>query len=188
MSANQTVDPEEIAELIGRCKLATSVSEFHGSLVGFISAGGHLSSQDSLLTALAFEADPAPTADELAMLARLRHQTEAWLADTDLTFEPWLPEDDSSLGERTHGLVDWTRGFLGGFGLGGSPETAKSLTEEAQEVLKDMATIATSDFDFEEGDADEDALIEIVEFVRVGALLLHAEIGSHHEPASDTLH
>jgi uncharacterized protein YgfB (UPF0149 family) len=62
------------------------------------------------------------------------------------------------------------------------------LTEEAQEVLKDMATIATSDFDFEEGDADEDALIEIVEFVRVGALLLHAEIGSHHEPASDTLH
>ena len=40
MSANQTVDPEEIAELIGRCKLAMSVSEFHGALVGYISAGG----------------------------------------------------------------------------------------------------------------------------------------------------
>lgn len=192
MSANQTVDPEDIAELIGRCKLATTVSEFHGSLVGFISAGGHGAggqfSQGSLLKSLEFEADPAPTADEQAMLVRLRHQTEAWLADTDLTFEPWLPEDDASLGERTDGLVDWTRGFLGGFGLGGTPETAKSLTEEAREVLNDMATIATSDFDFEEGDADEDALIEIVEFVRVGALLLHAEIGGHHEPASDTLH
>ena len=141
MSANQTVDPEEIAELIGRCKLATSVSEFHGSLVGFISAGGHLSSQDSLLSALAFQADPVPTADEQAMLARLRHQTEAWLADTDLTFEPWLPEEDASLGERTNGLVDWTRGFLGGFGLGGTPETAKLLTEEAQEVLPGIVVV-----------------------------------------------
>src|SRR3954468_16268199 len=147
MSANQTVDPEDIAELIGRCNLATTVSEFHGSLVGFISAGGHF--HGSLLDALQFEPDPAPAADELAMLNRLRHQTENWLADGDLTFEPWLPEDDASLGERTNGLVDWARGFLGGFGLGGTPETAKSLTEDAQEVLKDLATIATSDFDFE---------------------------------------
>jgi uncharacterized protein len=187
MSANQTVDPEDIAELIGRCKLSTSVSEFHGSLVGFISAGGHFQ-HGSLLEALQFEADPAPTADEQAMLARLRRQTEAWLADTDLTFNLWLPEDDASLAERTEGLVDWTRGFLGGFGLGGTPETARSLTEDAQEVLKDMATIATSDFDLEEGDTDEDSLIEIVEFVRVGALLLHAEVGARHTPASDTLH
>ena len=187
MSANLPVDPEDIAELIGRCNLATSVSAFHGSLVGFISAGGHIH-KGTLLDALAFEAAPAPTADEVAMLERLRHQTEAALADPDLTFEPLLPEDDASLGERTTGLVDWTRGFLGGFGLGGTPETAKSLTDDAQEVLRDLATIATSDFDYEEGDTDEDALIEIVEFVRVGVLLLHAEVGARHEPASETRH
>jgi uncharacterized protein YgfB (UPF0149 family) len=187
MSANQTVDPEDVAELIGHCKLTISVSEFHGSLVGFISAGGHFR-QGSLLDALQLEADPAPAADELAMLARLRHQVEASLADPDLTFEPWLPEDDASLGDRTTALVEWTGGFLGGFGLGGTPETANTLTEDAQEVLRDLVSIATSDFEFEEGDADEDALIEIVEFVRVGALLLHAEVGARHEPASDTRH
>ncbi|MGE7137215.1 UPF0149 family protein [Luteibacter sp. NPDC031894] len=188
MPANQTVDPEDIAELIGRCKLATSVSEFHGSLVGYISAGGRFS-HGSVLDALQIEPDPAPSADEQAMLARLRHQTEAWLADTDLTFGPWLPEEDAPLAERAEGLTEWTRGFLGGFGLGGTAETAKALSEDAREVLKDMATIAATEFVLDEDvEGDEESLTEIEEFVRVGALLLHAEAGGRNEPASDTLH
>ncbi|MGN6090750.1 MAG: UPF0149 family protein [Luteibacter jiangsuensis] len=188
MPANQTVDPEDIAELIGRCKLATSVSEFHGSLVGYISAGGRFGA-GSLLDDLKFEPDPAPTADEEAMLTRLRHQTEAWLADTDLTFGPWLPEDDAPLAQRAEGLTEWTRGFLGGFGLGGSAEKAKELSEDAREVLRDMATIAASEFELDEDvEGDEESLTEIEEFVRVGALLLHAEAGPRNHPSSDTLH
>ena len=188
MPANQTVDPEDIAELIECCKLSTSVSEFHGSLVGYISAGGRFP-HGSVLEALQLEPDPAPSADEQAMLGRLRHQTEMWLADTDLTFGPWLPEEDAPLAARAEGLADWTRGFLGGFGLGGTPETARSLSEDAREVLKDMATIASSEFELgEDVEGDEDSLTEIEEFVRVGALLLHAEVGSRHEPASDTRH
>ncbi|HEY4293311.1 UPF0149 family protein [Luteibacter sp.] len=188
MSANQTVDPEDIAELITHCNLATTVSEFHGSLVGYISAGGRFP-PGSLLDALQLEPDPAPTADEQAMLGRLRHQTEAWLADTDLTFGPWLPEDDAPLAERAEGLSEWTRGFLGGFGLGGTVETAKTLSEEAREVLKDMATIAATEFELDEDvEGDEESLTEIEEFIRVGALLLHAEASGRNEPASDTRH
>ena len=104
MPANQTVDPEDIAELIERCKLSTSVSEFHGSLVGYISAGGRFP-HGSVLEALQLEPDPAPSADEQAMLGRLRHQTEMWLADTDLTFGPWLPEEDAPLAARAG--LDW---------------------------------------------------------------------------------
>jgi len=63
MSANQTVDPEEIAELIARCKLTLSVSEFHGSLVGYICAGGRFPHND-VLAAIELEPDPAPSADE----------------------------------------------------------------------------------------------------------------------------
>ncbi|UPG94027.1 UPF0149 family protein [Luteibacter aegosomatissinici] len=188
MSANQTVDPEDIAELIGRCNLATTVSEFHGSLVGYISAGGSFPG-GNVLDALKIEPDPAPNANEAAMLGRLRHQTEEWLADTDLSFMPWVPDDESPLHERVEGLADWTRGFLGGFGLGGSPEAAKALSEDAREILRDMATIASTEVTLDDDvDGDEDSLIELEEYVRVGALTLHAEMAARQEPASDTRH
>ncbi|KJV36429.1 UPF0149 family protein [Luteibacter yeojuensis] len=188
MPSNQTVDPEDIAELIGRCNLSTSVSEFHGSLVGYISAGGAFPA-DNILDALKFEPDPAPTADEQAMLARLRHQTEEWLADADLSFMPWIPDDEAPLHERVEGLADWTRGFLGGFGLGGSPEAAKGLSDDAKEILRDMATLAATEVTLDEDvEGDEASLTELEEYVRVGALTLHAELAPRQEPASDTLH
>lgn len=188
MSANQTVDPEEIAELIGRCKLALSVSEFHGALVGYISAGGRFP-HGSVLGALELEPDPAPTPDEQAMLTRLRHQTEEWLADPELTFSPWLPDDDAPIAERAEGLSQWAEGFLGGFGLGGSPEINKGMSAEARELLTDLAGIATTEFEFDaDDDVNDENLTEIEEYVRTGALLLHAEFSRSPRPANDTLH
>lgn len=188
MSANQTVDPEEIAELIARCKLSVSVSEFHGALVGYLSAGGHFP-HGSVLAALELEPDPAPGADEQAMLTRLRHQTEEWLADPELTFSPWLPDDDAPIPERAEGLSEWVQGFLGGFGLGGSPEANKNMSEEARELLTDMAGIATTEFEFDaDDDVNDENLTEIEEYVRSGAMLLHAEFSRASRPANDTLH
>lgn len=188
MPANTTVAPEDIAELVARCKLATSVSEFHGSLVGYISAGGAFPGE-AVLDALKFEPDPAPDADQQAMLVRLRHQTEAWLADPELSFMPWVPDDNAPLHERVEGLADWTRGFLGGFGLGGNPEAAKGLSDDAREILRDMATIASTEVTLDEDvEGDEDSLVELEEYVRVGALTLHAEMAKRQAPAGDTLH
>jgi uncharacterized protein YgfB (UPF0149 family) len=188
MSANQTVDPEDIADLIARCNLGTSVSEFHGSLVGFISAGGAFTA-GNVLAALSFEADPAPNADESAMLERLRHQTEEGLADFELGFMPWIPDDESPLHARVEGLADWTRGFLGGFGLGGTPESAKTLSEDAREIIRDMAALASTEVTLDEDvDGDEASLVELEEYVRIGALTLHAELAARREPANPTRH
>lgn len=188
MSANQTVAPEDIVELIGRCKLGVSVSEFHGSLVGYLSAGGHFR-HDAVLEALELEPDPALTADERAMLTRLRNQTEEWLSDPDLTFSPWLPDDEARIAERAEGLADWVQGFLGGFGLGGSVKRNMEMSEEAKEVLKDMASIAATEFEFDEDDdVNDESLIEIEEYIRTGAMLLHAELSHPPSPANDTVH
>jgi len=189
MSANQTVDPEDIAELIGRCSLSVTVSEFHGSLVGYLAAGGRFHHGGSVLDALELKPDPAPTADERAMLVRLRHQTDEWLAEPDMTFSPWLPDDDAPIRERVEGLVEWIQGFLGGVGLGGSVERNQVMSEDAREVLKDMATIATTEFEFDaDDDVNDESLTEIEEFVRAGAMLLHAELSRATRPATDTLH
>ncbi|TCV92100.1 hypothetical protein EC912_10894 [Luteibacter rhizovicinus] len=188
MPANPSVEPDDIFDLVNRLKLATTVSELHGSLAGFISGGGRFHT-GGVLEALHLEAGTTASEDDLKLLSRFRDETEKDLDDSDLVFQPWLPDDDSSLTERAEALVEWTRGFLGGLGLGGAARAKGKLSKEAQEVLKDMATIASTEFDFaEDSEEDEDSLIEITEFVRVGALLLHAELSNVERPASDTLH
>ncbi len=44
------------------------------------------------------------------------------------------------------------------------------------EVLADIGRIASSRFDYDEPEEDESALFEVLEFVRVGVLLLHTEL------------
>ena len=187
MTATGLVGHDDIDALIMRLRLGTEASELHGSLCGYLAGGGSMRNT-SVLAALQLDGESTqPTSNDQALLERLTKQCETELADPELGFEPLLPEDDRPLVERAEAMVDWCRGFLGGFGLAGTTAHA-SLSEEAQEVLRDLGTIAASSFDFGNEDEDEDALIEVQEFVRVAAMLLHTECTAHSKSARDTLH
>ncbi|WP_426690227.1 UPF0149 family protein [Rhodanobacter ginsengiterrae] len=187
MTATGAIGHDDIDALIMRLRLGTDASELHGSLCGYLAGGASLHG-GSVLAALQLDGEATePSADDLALLQRLARQCESELADAELSFEPLLPEDDRPLTERTDALVEWCRGFLGGFGLAGTAAHA-SLSEEAQEILRDLGTIAASSFDFDNEDEDEDALIEVQEFVRVGALLLYTECNRHDPATSGSVH
>ena len=187
MAANDIIGYDELDAAIGRLKLVVEPSDLHGSLCGYLAGGGQIAKR-ALIETLHLEAELAtPTADDLAFLDRMVKQTEAELADPELGFEPLLPADDRALPERADALVEWCRGFLGGFGLAGADAHGK-LSDEAQEILRDLATIASSSFDFGDEAEDEDALIEVHEFVRMGAMLLFAECARRDPSQSDTVH
>lgn len=187
MAATDPIGHDDLDALIMRLRLGTEASELHGSLCGYL-AGGATPGGSSVLAVLQLDGEAVdPSADDLALLKRLARQCESELSDAELGFEPLLPEDDRPLTERTDALVNWCRGFLGGFGLAGTAAHA-SLSEEAQEILRDFATIAASSFDFDNEDEDEDALIEVQEFVRVGALLLYTECNRRDPASSGSVH
>jgi uncharacterized protein YgfB (UPF0149 family) len=187
MADTEPVGYDELDTLAISLRLGTEASELHGSLCGYL-AGGGLLGKVTLLSALQLDGEAThPSADDQALLDKLAKQCESELADPELGFEPLLPADDRPLTERAEAMVDWCRGFLGGFGLAGTGAHAQ-LSDEAQEVLRDFGTIAASSFDFGNEDEDEDALIEVQEFVRIGAMLLHTECTAHGQSASGTLH
>lgn len=189
MTATGLVGHDDIDGLIMRLRLGTEASELHGSLCGYLAGGGSLRTVP-VLAALQLDAEgetTVPSSGDQALLDRLVRQCEADLADPDLGFEPSLPEDDRPLTERAEAMVDWCRGFLGGFGLAGAT-AHDQLSEEAREILRDLGMIAGSAFDFEDETEDEDALIEVQEFVRVGAMLLHTECAGSAKAASGRLH
>ena len=170
VSAPDLPAPAPIDAEIRRLALALSASELHGSLCGWL-AGGGASNREWLANVLADSALP-PVAEN-SPLDQLRLASAAQLADRSFEFELLLPDADASLSERSGALFDWCRGFLGGFGLAAGAKPP--LSEDSSEALSDLARLAAAQPQDEGDEEDEEALVEIEEFVRVAALLLHGD-------------
>lgn len=158
-------------------RLGVGASELHGGLCGWI-AGGAEAGRDWLGRVLV-DADLAPVADG-DVFDRLRAATAGQLEDRDFGFELLLPDTEASLFERSGALFDWCRGFVGAFGLAAGEKPP--LSEEGAEALADLVRLAAAAPEEGGDDEDEQALVEIEEFVRVAALLLHGDcaLGPRH--------
>lgn len=165
------------AELV-RHGLGIGAAELHGSLCGLLCGGGD-GREGWLRQVLATpDADVLPPRD--GALDRMYLASKAQLADADFGFDLLLPSGEQGVGTRADALLAWCRGFLGGFGLAAGARPP--LSGEAAEALEDLAKIAASQLTYEDPDADEMALEEVAEFVRVAALLLHGDcvLGPRH--------
>ncbi|HEX6832773.1 MAG TPA: UPF0149 family protein [Rudaea sp.] len=172
MPSTPSITHAELGELLAVHQCGVGASDLHGSLTGYLCAGGSADPRQ-WLDALALECEQGAIASN--KLEQLYRECADWLADPELEFEPLLPEPDASLGSRADALVEWCGGFLGGLGLAGY-ESGRGLSGDAAEILHDLGTIAASRFDHGENEEDENALTEVVEFIRVAVLLLHAEL------------
>jgi len=97
--------------------------------------------------------------------------------DEEMGFALWLPDDDEPLEERTAALARWCSGFLAGLGSAGQLD---ALSSEAREAIGDLqeiarAELATPDEEGPANNEDESAYAEIVEYVRVVALVLRED-------------
>ena len=94
------------------------------------------------------------------------------LWDTDLGFYPLLPGDDEDIAVRTRALANWCSGFLYGLGATGISE-ANFGDEETADFVRDLGEIArvSSDPESSEG-SEENDYAEVVEYVRMGAILV----------------
>lgn len=162
-----------LSEVDAACRalaLAVSASELHGSLCGWL-AGGGAAGPDWLAKVMVDDALPAPVAD--GALDRLCRASVAQFEDRDFGFALLVPGEDASLAVRSGALFDWCRGFVGAFGLAAGAEPP--LSEESREALADLAKLAAATAQEDGDEEDEDALVEIEEFVRVAVLLLHGD-------------
>lgn len=173
MSENAT-DHAAVQNGLDALRIPLSASEVHGSLTGCLCAGAELTPRNWLAFALT-DADLDGLIEPGSALADMYQSLSAQLAGEalDFGFDLLLPPDDRPVAERGPALIDWCRGFLGGFGV--VPMPGQPLSEEAEEALQDLAKIAGSDLDYSESEADEEALSDVREYIRIAAVLLYSE-------------
>ena len=107
------------------------------------------------------------------------------LSAADFGFQLLLPEDDTELTSRTESLGAWSSGFLSGFGLS-FDHTKQSLSSEVTDAMEDLANIAQVSFDVDdedlEGESAETSYLELVEYVRLAAMMVFAEFNVSDSP------
>ena len=139
-------------------------AEVHGMLCGLLCVDETLSMEQWLE-----QIDQADAQQALRnSLIRLFDATVAELNDEELGFTLLLPSDHTRLWVRTESLARWCQGFLSGLGLGG---LSGRQTPDVQEFILDLSRIAQVKFD-DASEENESAYAEIVEYIRVGVMLL----------------
>ena len=173
--ACEIVDYERLNEQLQAVGVATGAAEIHGMFCGLI-CGGCGETDDLRLGTVLDGLDPRdPLVQECEQgLREAASETCGAIHGPELAFTPLFPDDERPLEERTQALQSWCQGFLYGIGLTGTRHA--DLSAEANEALRDLADIARIEVELgEDAEADEEAYMELQEFIRVAALLIHGE-------------
>ncbi len=187
-----TMNYDALALVIHQLGAQQEPAELHGTLTGLLCANGNAKADTWLQNLFPNVSDGDLLGDEaFAELKELHETSRAGLNATDCEFQLLLPDDDNDLDQRVHALGEWCQGFLVGLSLGGISDF-KALPEDAREIAEDIVEIARADssYSFDGSEEDEHAYTELVEYLRVGVLLINEELQPGHAPAvgDTTLH
>ena len=164
-------------------------AELHGLLCGLLCVSADLRCDqwlDYARQALTEGCEwPNPTDD---LLAKLLEFGVAQMNAPDWSVTPLLPDESAPLRQRVNALGRWCQGLLYGLGLG-EVEQHGTLSRESWEFLNDVTGIAQIGFDTDKtGETDETAYTEIVEYLRVGLLMIQQDIQQSTASSSSRLH
>ncbi len=176
---------DDLSALLARLAVPISASEAHGLLCGLLGAQPSAMAKGVWLAELLDAAELAPESlssrvDDIKALDAWFSQVLESLHDTDLDFNPLLPDDSVSVQERLRGLGDFCAGYCYGVGLGTAGRPNYKLPEDTAELINDFNEIDSStseNLGVDAGDTvNEETLIELSEYVRVGVLLINEEL------------
>ena len=172
----QRVSFELLTETLMTCPDGPGSAECHGQICGLFCGSAKATVIDAFLERWARDAEEHVNAGAHAVLRRMLSESQAALEDTDLAFAPLLPADAVALDVRVGSLAEWTQGFL--YGLVEAGTDWADAPEAVREIITDFAEIARLRAGGLADEDDEQSYAELVEYVRMGTLLMHAE-GAH---------
>ncbi|TBR43512.1 YecA family protein [Marinomonas agarivorans] len=172
------LDFDLLADVFVTESIAASPAELHGQLCGYLASGVSLPLEDWLKMVVEFcELEKWQQEDSRTAIVELYSSTIQLFKNGEYALDPVMADEDSSLANRGFTLAEWAHGFLAGYGLSGRKE---DISIDAQNVLKDFANISAMKSEMktlEDNNDNEKDLMELIEYVRLSAMMLYAE---HH--------
>ncbi|MEH0873633.1 YecA family protein [Pectobacterium cacticida] len=185
---------EDLNQLLNWQQVALTAAEMHGLICGMLCGGNHDDSWRTLVFELTNDG-MAFTQTLSQPLQNLYQTTREMLEDDGFLFQLFLPDDaqdNVTVFDRADALAGWVNHFL--LGIGVVQPTLNKAQGELKEAIEDLRNIAQLGYDEEEDQEElEQSLEEVIEYVRISAILCHNEfthqsIASAPEQQNPTLH
>ena len=156
-----------------------SIAEFHGTFCAFLCTRAPADCRAWVNEIVVHGLADTAAEDSLwrECLTEIGDLAREALEGGECDLEILLPDDDQPLAERSRALIDWCSGFLYGFGL--QPAAVREiLSADAREVVDDIVEFTHMEVTSaeDEGQIGEKSYVELVEYLRIGVLLVYEEI------------
>ncbi len=194
-------DHDSLDAALRRCGAGWSAAQSHGLLTGRLAVAGYDGGSAWLQQVLEdVDLSNALRSECEKLLVAAFETAYRQLAERLSGFEPLLPDDDHDVAARTTGLAHWCEGFLHGLVSARHDEALKErlAADPLADIIKDLLQITRAGIDEEDDEeSSEEALTELVEYVRVAAQLAYEELADiravdkpteNAGPGPDTLH
>ncbi|NRA55051.1 MAG: UPF0149 family protein [Gammaproteobacteria bacterium] len=167
---------QQLTSSVKMAELGATASECHGIVCGLICGGISLedSSWYGAFNDLMNDGLALPIDLKKVMQQAFDNARGEFLAE-EYQVRLLLADDEQYLNERAKSLAQWTESFLTGLAIGN--ESGKEMSKDVKEALADLNQIAKIDSEIEDGEEAEQFLEEIIEYVRVSAILCFSELG-----------
>jgi uncharacterized protein len=200
ISMQETIEYSDLDNALRRCGASWNAAQAHGLLCGRLCLPSGDSLRETVREWVATvqdggEAGSTSRADCAALLERASTTTLRQFAERQSQFVPLLPEDAGTVELRTEALSHWCEGFLHGL-VSGNPAPAVRSRLAAQplaDIIRDFLEMTRAAVDEQaDEETNEEAYVELVEYIRVAAQLAYEELAEFRpagsEFAADVLH
>ena len=182
------IEYDDLDGALRRCGSNWDAAQVHGLLSSRLAIAGTNAGFDWLQTVLD-GTDPANAlrAECELMLSDLFETSSRQLSERMSGFSPLLPDDSDAAEMRAEALGRWCEGYLHGLVSGGHEGALKErlAAEPIADIIKDMLEITRATSGDSDDDSNEDAYVELVEYLRVAAQLVYEELADLRTPKTD---
>ncbi len=170
------LDYDSVSNKLSQQGIVVDGAEVHGILCGMLCGGMSLTDQKWLEALGETINQGEPFADTTSyLLTSLYNQLCEQLLEPEFALSLLLPDDQAPINDRGTALINWVQGFMLGFGL--HQQDLMQCSEDVKEALEDFADIARMEEPMEADEESEKALFEVIEYVKISAILCFSELG-----------
>tara|TARA_B100000519_G_scaffold143440_1_gene124441 strand:- start:31 stop:660 length:630 start_codon:yes stop_codon:yes gene_type:complete len=167
---------DSLTQCLADNEMVVDGAEIHGMMCGMLCGGMSLSEQQWLVVLQDTMNQGQPLASTVvSQLQNLFNETCQQLVDGQFALRLMLPDDNQPINDRGLALINWVQGFMAGFGL--YQQKLSNCSDDVREALQDFSDIARMEEPMNDDEESEQALHEVVEYVRISALLCFNELG-----------
>lgn len=166
----------ELERALGRAGVDHSAAEIHGICCGMLAVDQASDQSQWLAQVLEGDAQDFHFQEARALLRQLFIATRQQLNGGDMDFTLFLPTEEDDLPAQVEAMQDWCQGFGLGIATAGIHDF-KHLPEDSRDWLEDVVRIgASGELDLDNEEESENALIELLEYLRVGVMMMTEEM------------